>query len=568
MRPDCGICVRAGIRLLPLLVTLVVSLYGRAVPAQPFPLEVQTQLRYDWFSTKFAGQPADSDGHFTTGYNLLFRRPARPFTNFISDLSFNTYESANRGSRQSTRNWIMNVFNRGPNYTLTGRVSKDHYNSSFVGQPLSTIGKSTNYSLGLLLTQPAYPVLNLQYLQQKSDSTYGPFISSYETITRLVGSYYDFAPFRVTYDSSDQRYSNSSGFGGGATKTSRSSLQLDRSITNALRFFGEVSRQDTNSRYAGGSSSTDVERRLARLTATPIPAIVTDLEYVTQDYGQNTAFGSNNTRSKSLSLGFRSQVLPELFADYTQQVQTLEGGGRFGVLRSTERSRTLSLNGALSNNTIGSATWSKLNYHSLPFAETSQDSIQFGAQTVLSARTDLNVDFGTGTADVIGSSSYDSKFANISLRDRSTNQLSTGISYRWSESQTKNADLTLYNQRFNAVDANALWTPSYDLGLNFTVGYQSNNGTSPSDSFTASSNIRWQIDTQTNLNVYYSTQRNRQYDFFLNAINGQRSGGLGFRMTHSFLDRSVLDVTYDYRGDNFGGLDWQKQLSVIYTLRL
>jgi len=460
----------------------------------------------------------------------------------------------------------MNLFNSWTNGTFTGRVSRDDYQSNYLGGLGSSTGYSTNYNAGLFLTQPAYPVLNIQYSRQYSGSNYSASSSKYDMKTWILGSYYDLAPLRFTFDSTRQDYGYAGVSNSGTTNTQRSAILLNEAILSGLTVAGELSRYSVNTKTGGFSSSISSLRRLVRFSAIPTPAVVADFEYAKQSSDQSFGTGTVNTDDETITMDARSQLFPGFTADYTDQRQKTSNSILAGA--STSRNRALGLSAILSDDAVANATISRSKFDSFGQPSTTQDSAQVGAQLKLTPDTDLTLDFADNKTSVLGSSSFGGRSYGITVRNRYSEKLSTGLGYRWTKSDLQQSDGTSFVQDDRVTDLDMLWNPTYNVGLNWRLSYESTGGSNISDTLTSSVSLRCLLDAQTNLNLTYDAQRVRQSDFITGGIFGQRTGGLSGRLTRNFLDGSSLDITYDYRSGNIGQIEWERQLSAIYTVRL
>mgnify|MGYP005849477011 CR=1 FL=1 len=193
----------------------------------------------------------------------------------------------------------MNLYSRRPKHTFIGRHTRNEYESfSALGLGPST-GSSTEYNASLLLREPAYPVVSVQFIRNLTSSEYAGTRSGYGSTTWMTSAYYDLAPFRFTFDRTRQQfdYSTSSS----SSVNQRSAAMLNYSLIPGLTLSSEISRYNTKTEYASGSSSIAANRRNIRLTAIPTRAIVADLDLSTQTNEQTFGTGRTHSENKSMS---------------------------------------------------------------------------------------------------------------------------------------------------------------------------------------------------------------------------------------------------------------------------
>lgn len=530
--------------------------------AEAMPIDVQTQVRYDFLSVKDRDVEARGSGFLSTNYSIAFRRPIIPSSTLMSNLTLNSSETSDRIGRQSNKNWEFNVFSNQSKYTLIGRVSSNYTASRSGLEPWT--GKTTNYNTSLFLNEAAWPKVNVQYLRNTTASSFRGSLNDYTTNTWLMSSYYDLAPFRFAYDGTRQTLdfpgATSSGF-----QTRRSSIIFNHALFQGLTLSGEIARDLTQNEYPGGRLSTTTGRQAFRMSMTPTPAIVASVDYSLGSNEQTGSIGSLGTKTRTLGFNMRSQIMPGLAMDFLQQRQS-QGGDQYAGTTSTNRS--LGLSAQLDRSTFFSASALHADYASGANEGNATDTLQFGLQTSLTQKTDLNMSYGQNKSIIPGQSKYRGTTAGISIRERTSDKVSIGGAYRWNKTTTllpggNSLDLTNH-----AIDADLLWLPTSDLGLNLRLSYQANNGSTISELLTPSMNVRWQIAPSSNLTLNYTSVRNDQWDWSAWSLTGERSRGLSFRLTHSFSDNSSVDVVYDFHGSNIGQREWEKQLRAYFTARL
>ena len=547
---------------------ILVVLAQPSEPAGVGLFDLETQVRYDLTETKDRGKASVGDGRFSTSYNLGLAPQLFSATSVVSDITFNSSENNDANGRQSNRNWRVNLFYRKPKYTFIGRASRTDYESFSGSVPGSSSGRATEYNASLLLREPAYPVINIQFMRNVTGSSFAGDRSGYTATTWLLSGYYDMEPLRFSYDRTQQRYDYTAS-SGSESVTQRSAVQVNHTLMRGLTLTGELSKYSTSSSLADGRSSTTTDRQLVRLRATPVRTITANIDFSRQSNRQQTRIGPRTNDNSSISWGIRSQVMPGLSVDYSDQRLTQDRAPSTATTGTVARNRSLAMSARLSQDLSFNAglTHSEYNIGSGE-SDTRQDSLQMALQAALGPRTDLSVNYGQNKSTVGLGDTYNSKFAGISIRDRTSSEMSLGATYRRTNVRSALNGGDSFSQTSDILDLDMLWLPTYDMSINLRLSYQANNGANVSDLLAPSANLRWQIDSDTNATFSYTMERLEQWDWTLGTIAKRRSKGLSLRLTHAFLDGSSVDVSYDFQGVSVGQREWQKQLRLYYTRRL
>ncbi len=549
------------------VVTLVlVSSIQPATTAWARLIGLQIQSRYDFSQVKQRGLRVLSDGHLSTNYNIVLRRPFLPASTLMSDFSINTNSAGDGSTNQNTRNIMLNVYSSQPGYQLFGRLNRSDSGTS--SRMHSSTGYSTDYNAGLFLVEPAYPALNIQLMHTVSGTKSAGSSGVYETTRWLMSSYYDMAPFHFSFDRTQQVFGYS-GSPGIQMNNQTSSVTLNQDLLSGLTMSAEMSKSSSGNTYANGNSSMRTGRRSIRLTATPTRSIVGNVDLSSQTNDQEVGAIINSNNNKSLSWSVRSGILPGVSMDYSEMKQQQAGNAIFGISNSESGSSNLSLAARLSNTTSFNISKMHSDFSNTLIASgNSQDSIQSALQTSLTPTTDFSLNFGRNKSLVFGGDDYDSSFCGASIRDRTSDTLSIGATYRYNKvrSLITNGSLLQYNN--NVVDIDMLWQPTHDVGLNFRMSYQRNKGSIASQVIAPSGNIRWQIDPSTSLNANYSLQSLQQSGSILLPMFGQDTNSLTARLMHSFANGSYMDMSYDFQGSSVGDMQWRRQLRMGFTMTL
>ena len=532
-----------------------------AGPARAGLLGVEAQLQYNLLETKIRGQQASGSGRFSTSYNLYLKRPLLAGSSLTSNLNVNSSETGEANGRQSNRNINFDLYARQPKYTFIGRVSRSDSGGSGGGRSSNT---NTNYNASLFLQEPAYPVVNLQFL--RNIATSGSGVSNAATTTYLLSSYYDAAPFRFSYDRTQQTQELASTF-----NTQTSSVTMNHTLMTGLTVSGEISKSSIrNLSFIPGvnsATSNNSLTRLIRLTATPTRAIAASLDYSARSNDILSGGRPSNNDNASLGATIRADILPGLSLDYSNQLQTQHNSPAGNGSSTTSRDSRTGISARLSEDAVISASLTHTESDRSLGSASSEDTMQLATQIGLTPRTDLSLDLGRNKAATDSASGYDSTFMGISIRDRSTDKLSLGIGYRRNAVDSTLVGSAPFTQRTDSLDLDASWVPTYDLGINFRLSCQANNGSSISQVLVPAVNVRWQLDSATNLSVNYGWEKNQLWQAAAGSVSNQLTMGTSFRVTHGFTNGSSLDLSYDFSSASLGELEWQRQVRVYFTTR-
>lgn len=546
------------------LALLTLGVLTFAVPVRAGVLEFQTQTEYDFSQIKKKGSSATGLGRFSTDYTLTLRRPFLPTSTLMSDLTFKAVDSGDSNISQNARGWTLNLYSTEPKYMLNSRISHTTYGTSS-GQAASATGTTTNYNADLFLRQPAYPAVSVQFQRQVSGSNFAGTSGSYTTTSWLMSSYYDLLPLRFSIDRSRQMfdYSGSSSI---QTNSQTSAVTLNRSLTSGLTIFGELSRSGTDVAYANNSSSNDINRRVLRLTATPMRSVVAELALESEADRQKVGLLEGRNNNTSVSWSVRSEILPGLSFDAGDEKQTQSGREFLGYPGSVSRVRNLALTARLSDAAIFNVASTRSYYDvSSSVYQATEDSLQSSLQTNLSRTTDFSLNYGRSKSSAGAGDLFDNTVEGASIRDRTSSKLSVGATYRLNRVRSRVAGADSLEQHGDSTDLDVSWQPRYDIGLDLRVSNQNNRGVGAFRSLAPSGNVRWQLDSSTNLTANYSLQRYRQFDPANVGLLGQDTRGLSIRMIHSFARGANLDLSYDFQASNITDIEWHRQLRLGFT---
>ncbi|MHB1459037.1 MAG: TonB-dependent receptor, partial [Armatimonadota bacterium] len=471
---------------------------------------------------------------------------------------------------QSNRDLRFNVYAAGSRYNFTGRISRgDSVSSSRVLNGDSR-GSRTNYNASLLWREPAFPVVSVQYIRNVSDNSSNGSKQNFVNSTWMLSSYYDLDPLRFTFDRSVRTFDNS-GQQSSQTTIQRSSIQMNQELMRGMIFTGELSRYTTSFDASLRASSTSSNTGLFRVSLMPTQSVIASIDLSNQSTEQKSIRRVQQTDFGMVTFNVRAQVMPELSLDFSNRHQS-QTGKVFNSSSRTEsnsNSWNLGINGQLADGTSINGSLSNSTFDvGILGNRTSQNSAVLSLLTDLTRTTDLNANVGQETSRIGLGQDYVNRFAGVSLRDHASRTLSLGAAVRWSDTTSPFQNGTRSRQTSNAVNFDALWLPTQRVGLNVGVIYQVNNGANSSNFFAPELNLRWQVDSLTNLVLGYNLNQISARNLVDSPRTNQRNDGMTFRIDHSFLDGSSLNLAYDFQKTELGSLEWQKQFRLYYSRRL
>jgi len=531
-------------------------------------VELQARSELQLFQIKPRGRPVQSKSSFATTYNLGFRGPLSPWSKLQSFLTMNSSDNTNTLSQATNRSMSFSLLSQERTYTLSGGFDRQDYHSVFSGiaLPITSGGATTNHYVNFIWQEPALPTVNLQFRQSTSQVSSGLTNSSYRTGAWLTGAYYEFSPFRLTFDRQQQAYDYSGGGGANHSRNTRSriGLNFEQRLLDGLNFTADVARDSNSVTGSGFNTSSGGTSASFRLAATPTRSILLSADRALYSTRQSGPLFLVSGDSDTTTLDLRSEILPGLTFGATK----LDSDLKSSIGRTRNRTLSASLGAALTRETFASLGWNRSSYDSTPGElTTDQKSTYLSLHTPLGFESDLNVDLGlTDSPTGPVASRYRGRYASFLIRNRTASDMSLGVGYRWSLLDT--AGTLASRQSTQAVDFDMAWTPASTLGVNARASYLLTNGGTISQFISPSLDLRWEPSGQSSLILRCNFNQSRLWDPILARILGQSAKGLSARFSYRLSERSSLDVTYDYQSSSAGGLAFQRAVRVFFVTRL
>lgn len=556
------------IHLAGILAYTLLLLQVAAGDAAPRLFGIDMQATYNFWEQKDQGRPIDSRSYLTTSYGLSFRRPLSSSMNVVSDLSVNTTAVDDFDNRRNTQGVLFNLYSNKPTYTLTSRYNYNNYRYYYDG-PLNSFSSnsaSTSFIAGMLLRNPAYPLVNLQYQRTAVDSGPSGLSTTRTSDTTLVSGRYNLKPLQFTYDRTQRST------GGDVSPvdsiTQRGAVTLTHPLFSGLEINGELSKYLVD---GSGITQTDMNSRSLRLTATPTRALSANLDYRLQSNTLQYLSGKSNYDTKTFTFNARSEIFPGCALDYTEQRQDYSGRTYTSLLNKTlTNNRRLDFSMRLNGGTVLSSGIYRLHYDIASPTQSSQteDNVQIGLQTPLTPVMDLNLDLGRFRLTQSTLDENRQTFGGIGIRSRGSEKSSYGISYRRSSTDSALSGTTRWNQRTDSWNFDALLQPRLPVSMNLRLNYLNNIGTNPYTNIEPGINFRWKVTPRTNLTIDYGYLQSDQWDPLTEATLSQKNRLLSMNMLHWFHDGSSLNLIYYYNRMNFGDIEWRRQLQLRFIKRL
>jgi hypothetical protein len=276
----------------------------------------------------------------------------------------------------------------------------------------------------------------------------------------------------------------------------------------------------------------------------------------------------SGTKTRSLSTSVRAEVLPGLSLDYARERQSQTSLGIFGGALESVDNR-IALNARLSDQATVTASLLRSRYDTgVPASDTSHNATQLSLQTALTPTTDFSASYQSDRSLLGPAGQFDSTFVGASLRDRTTQDLSLGLGYRWNRVRSAPATGQAFSIFSNSVDLDALWLATHDLGIDLKLSWHADSGFTGSRVLSPSYNVRWQIAPETGFSLNYDLQSSQQRDVTGIWLPGHQVKNVSLHLTHTFRSGTLLDLSYDFSGTDFGPIEWQKLIRAYVTTRL
>jgi len=535
----------------------------------PFPARAQhvtlfTEMDYLFEDQRFR----DPDHRITTSgflprVNLSLTGRVHPDSHLYLDFAGGLAEDTFSLSHQRTNDMHLVLRQDEPRYRASLRFGSSGIASSTGSLDLNASQLTANTKTAgvtLVLREPAWPVLNLQYARYTSDTGLGGANAHSEAADSRVAATYDLTPLRFQFDDS-RRTGGSPGSNRFELNTRRFNVSLDTALLPKLSLFGDVQLAHSDTR-SGAAAATGNDYRIGslRLSTELTPKVAVDA----QTYSQFTSFfpqtGSQDFSSRGSSLAMRSEVLPGLQLDLSRNAIRSAFAGRETDATSTEADLLAGISGrnSLAISFMPShAIFSDapaVAQHAYRVSWTSQLDSQADFIASLERFTNSGIDFGSRTA---------TKYA--AWRYRPDLQTTLGLGLEWNTvSTTGSAGPTAQDAR--SLNADFSWLPTSDLTLGVHLSITRQTGTSSTRAKLPGFDIRWQPDSRSEFLLSWRLQSAVQRE--LDTVTRLGFDALSAHFSRRLSRSSNLVVTYNVLKFSDGPFAYDRRLGVSITTGL
>jgi hypothetical protein len=546
------------------LPTTLLALLIAVVPAAAQQLTLSTQLDYVLLDQGFR----DPDRHTSTSgffprLNLSLTGPIRPGARLYLDITGGLSRDSFGLSSQSADNIHFVLRGEAPHYRLSLRYGNAHL-SSTTGSldlgPSQLLSGSRETGLTLIVQQPAWPALNLQYSRFGSSSSLGDTGSTADSTNRRVSATYDLAPLHFRLDDS---HSTSNFAGGDAMESNarRYGVSLDTTILPKLSLYGDVQLSHSDARF-GRAPLTGTDSRIGqiRLSGELTPKVAVDATVYSQLLDTFPGSGASDLAARGSSVSMRSEVWPGLQLNFTANTNHAKWGSNTSdttsiyadLLARIDAHNSLAFSLSPTRTTFSGSS------------PVSQSAHRAAWSSDLDSRTSLTVGFDGFTDD--GASLSDrsaSKCINLSYRPDLQTTLGVGLLWNSTESHGTVGQTT---QDSRAIQANYSWLPTSDLSLGLHLSLSQLDGATQSQLRVPAFDIHWQPDSKTDFTLSWRAQSELRREF-------DSTSRLGFSAFSSHFSRrlsrgSNLNVDYDVIKFIEGPFAYERRLGVSLTTGL
>ncbi len=542
---------------------------GVALLCWPAPLWAQqvtlsTQLDYESIDQGFR----DPERYFhVSGFlprvNLSLTGRVRPGSRLYLDVTGGLSRNTFGLSHQAADNAHFVLRQEAPRFRLSLRQGATHYSTSADdltagASPLTSDTQETGVTM--VLRKPSWPVLNLHYARVAADSDLGGAAAHTEATARLVAATYDLRPFRLRY-SENRRTGGAREGPDFAFGTRRAGVSFDTALSPKLTLYGDLSLAHAEAR-TGAAAATGSDQRLGslHLSTELTPKVALDAQLFSRRTDPFPRAARGDSAARGASLEMRSEVLPGLQLNLSQNVLHSEYGSRRTEVASTTADLLARLDGR--NSLALSLSPSRAHFSDAPDltqrAYRLSWTSQLDAQTSLVASLDRFADTGV---------SFDNRTESqyLAVRYRPDLQTTLGLGLQRDTRRTRGPEGPT-SQQAHALEAEFSWLPTSNLSLGCHLSLNRVSGASEVRAKVPAFDLRWQPDSRSDLSLSWRLPRevDRENDLTrrlgLSAFSGQFSRRLS--------RRASLNVHYDVLTFSQGPFAYERRLGLSLTTGL
>ena len=546
-----------------LLITAIMLLLC-ALPGWAQQLILSTELDYLMVDQRFR----DPDRRLSTSgafprLGLSLTGPARPGARLYLDLTGGLSENTFGISRQSNDDVRLVVRGETRRYRLSLRHGQTHFASAADGLDLTSsrlTSDTRETGLALILREPSWPVVNLQYSRFVADSALGGVSTGTETTSSRVAAIYDLKPLRFRFDENRFR---AHVVGGDASESGsrRLGLSLDTALLSGLDLFADLQLTRRENRSGSGTpTGSDDHTALVRLSAEPTPKAVIDAEARLQSVDNFGGIGSTLS-VKSALIAMRSEVVPGIQLNLGRQGDEAKRAG-FST-KTSETDVDLFARIDARNNLLISFSPRRITLSDGPAIEQQASHLSWTSQ--LDGHTDLTASWDRFSDEDPAAGLHRTTNKYLALRYRPDLQTTIGLALLWSNSNLEGLGGSSAEE-VRQLDSDISWLASQDLSLGLRFSLTRLSGASGSRIRVPALDLRWRPDMQSELAINWRLQSAVQRD--LDNLNRFDFTTLAGRFRHDFGPGSSVSIDYSVLKVSQGALAYERLLRISYTTKL
>jgi hypothetical protein len=539
-----------------LLAILILLIW--ALPAGAQQVTLSTQVDYLFVDQRFRDpDETKTTSGFLPRLNLSLNGRLLPGSRLYLDVTGGLTRDSFGLGRQSTEDAHLVLRGESAHYQLSLRHGRSHFATSASDLYLGASGLNTNSQetgLTLIMRQPAWPVLNLQYSRFSSDTGLGDTTSHTDSTTSRVVASYDLAPLHFRLDD-NRRTSDPSGSASYRSDARRLGVSLDTALLPKLNLYGDLQLARTDTRTEGvPRSGNDSRIGQVRLSTALTPKVAVDAELHSTATSPLAGSTLDVLSSHGSGLTMRSEVVPGVLLNLAKSGEHSDYDGR-----ATDASSLYAdvLARVDARNSLA-VQYSPSRAHFSGYPASDQQALRVSWASQLDSRTDLTASFDRFTDT---SADFENSTAGryLALRYRPDLQTTFGLGLFSDRVRTRGAaEETTQDSR--ALDAEFSWLPTRDLSLGLHLNLSRLSGASQTRTRVPAFDIRWQPDSKSDFSLSWRSQNEVLRDLDSTVQLGFTALSGQFRRQLS--RRSSLSVNYDVVTYDQGPLAYERRLAV------
>ena len=549
-----------SLRLLAVAALVILS----ALPVRAQQVTLSTQVDYLLVDqrSRDPDQRTRTAG-FLPRLNLLLTGRVVPGTRLYLDLSSGLTRDSFGAGHQATGSTYLVLRNDMPRYQLSLRHGRSSFSAdagSLDLAPSRQTSNTSNTGVTLILREPAWPVLNLQYFRTRSENGLAGASSHTNATDSRLAAVYDLAPLHLRFDESRQS-ADSAGRDQFVSQIRRFAVNLDTALFPKLALSGgvQLARSETS---LAGASLTGNDNRLGqiRLSSEVTAKVALDALLYFQQTNFLASLSTSDLSARGSAVTLRSEVLPGLQWNVSTSSNRSELAGRITDTSSTYTDLLAQLDPR--NSFSLTLSPSRASVSGAPPVD--QKAYRASWTSQLTPQTDLLLSldrFSNASPDF--SSRTFTRY--VTLRCRPDLQTTLGLSLLL-DSLLSSSPGSATSQQIHAIDSDVSWVPNRDLTLGLHLSLQRVAGESATRVKVPGLDLRWQPDAASTLTVSWRLQDQTQRD--LEAISLLRFTSFSSQFSRRLSRGSLLTARYDVVNYSEGPIAYERRLGISITTGL